>query len=469
MLLLGAAGLPSTVEASPKPSALDRDFEGEACDTGPGESLPSEDEGTNDTLSADRRVDSSWTLSSTRGFQILSLSDGPRGELYLGTPSSGALRLQADSLEPLPPVSVDNGLFRFRVNAGPAFIPPDPARDRAHPQPRARLTGIRIFQERHSPPAEEAAKPSAQKRSGLIFSFRGMDLGAHSSRFRYRLTGMDTDWLETNRCSVHYKDLPPGPYRFEVRAVSGPGRWSEPAGFSLTVLDPPLWRQPAFLLGLATAGLVLAGSLYAMARARRLLHVERLRSSIAADLHDQVGAGLTDIAILSEVAARKAGDLPELDRVAATARELVDGMGDIVWLVNPRHDSLYELFLHLKDSYAELFSYAGAQLEVGDLSLFEGARLPMPYRQDLHLLFKEALRNALRHSGCRRAELSVSLNRRHLEIELRDDGQGFDPERRNGGGEGMETMRRRAERLGGHLTIDSSPRGTAVRFAGSLP
>lgn len=458
-LLLGGAGLPSVAEASPKPSALDREFEGEACDAGPGEELPPER--TTAALSADRRVDSSWTLSSTRGFQILSLSDGPRGELYLGTPNSGALRLQADSLEPLPPVSVDNGLFRFRVNAGSAFIPPDPVKDRTHPEPRARLTGIRI--------TEKGEKPSAQKGSGLIFSFRGIDLGAHSSRFRYRLTGMDTDWLETNRCSVHYKDLPPGPYRFEVKAVSGPGRWSEPTGFSLTVLDPPLWRQPAFLLGLATVGLALAGSLYAAARARRLLHVERLRASIAADLHDQVGAGLTDIAILSEVAARKAGDLPELDRVAATARELVDGMGDIVWLVNPRHDSLYELFLRLKDSYAELFSYAGAQLEVGDLSLFEGARLPMPYRQDLHLLFKEALRNALRHSGCRRAELSVSLNRRHLEIELRDDGQGFDPERRNGGGEGMETMRRRAERLGGHLTIDSSPGGTAVRFAGSLP
>ena len=148
------------------------------------------------------------------------------------------------------------------------------------------------------------------------------------------------------------------------------GLWSEPAGLSFTIL-PPWWRQPLRVIGLAALGIALAGGLLAV-RARRLLQVERLRASIAADLHDQMGAGLTDIAILSEVAARKAGDLPELARVAATARELVDGMGDIVWLVNPRRDSLYELFLRLKDSYDELFAHAGAQLEVADLTPAQG-------------------------------------------------------------------------------------------------
>jgi len=156
------------------------------------------------------------------------------------------------------------------------------------------------------------------------------------------------------------------------------------------------------------------------------------------------------------------------DRVAATARELVDGMGDIVWLVNPRRDSLYELFLRLKDTYAELFAHAGAQLDAGDLSPLEGVRLSLACRQDLHLLFKEALRNALRHSGCQRAELTVTWRGhrgRRLEAVLRDDGHGFDPEGHHAG-QGLETMRRRAGRLGGGLTIDSSPEGTIVRFTG---
>jgi signal transduction histidine kinase len=217
-------------------------------------------------------------------------------------------------------------------------------------------------------------------------------------------------------------------------------------------------------------GIALLASLYAVARTRRLLQIERLRASIAADLHDQVGAGLTDIAILSAVAARKAGDLPELPRIAATARDLVDGMGDLVWLINPRWDTLDELFLRLKDSYAELFAHGGAQLEIiEDLARCAGVRLPMAWRQDLHLLFKEALRNALRHSGCRRAELSVTLRGRRLAVALRDDGRGFDPEQRHGQGEGLDSMRRRAGNLRGRLTIDSSPEGTTVCFAGTIP
>lgn len=326
----------------------------------------------------------------------------------------------------------------------------DPALERPRRPPRVFLTALPL---------------DGNERS---FSLGALDLAAHSMRFRYRLEGLDQQWIETDQRSVRYPYLLPGSYGFEVQAVNDAGLWSAPAALPVTILPPPWWRRPALVLGLAVLGVALAGGLYAMARVRQLLEVERLRTAIAADLHDQIGAGLTDIAILSEVAVRKAGDLPELTRVAATARDLVDGLGDIVWLVNPRRDSLYELFLRLKDSYADLFAHAGAQLEVADLSPFEAVRLPMPYRQNLHLLFQEALRNALRHSGCRRAELTVTLHGRRLDVVLRDDGHGFDAESGSGQGEGLETMRRRAERLGGRLTIESSAEGTAVRFTGSV-
>lgn len=413
----------------------------------------------------------------------IGLSDGDQKELYVKAPSSEGLRLQTDGTEPLPPVSVEDGPFQLQIDE--AREKPRPRRTRRHhpsasetrssepgkakpekeisphPGPHAELTGLHV----------EAATSLLQDRDGLTFSFQGIDPAARSLRFHYRLTGVDPDWVDTDQRSVRYLMPQPGPYRFEVKAVNDAGLWSEPAGLSFTVLPVPWWRRhPSLIAGLATAaGIALLISLYMIVRSRRLLQMERLRASIAADLHDQVGAGLTDIAILSEVAVRKAGELPELIRVAATARELVDGMGDIVWLINPRWDSLHELFLRLKDSYAELFVHGGAELEVGDLSAFEEVHLPMAWRQDLHLLFKEAMRNALRHSGCRRAELSVALCGRRLEVLLRDDGQGFSPERRNGQGEGLETMRRRAERLGGRLTIDSSPEGTLVRFAGAIP
>jgi hypothetical protein len=354
---------------------------------------------------------------------------------------------------------VDSGDYLIQVAAPSADKSPEDVPAPSRRRSGARLTGVHVVRHGQAPAAA----------GGLTFSFAGSDEAADLQRFRYRLDGLDPVWIETAGRSARYPLLRPGPYRFEVQAATGMGAWSAPAGLSFTVFAPPWWRHPPVLAGLGLLGISLAVSLLTAGRARRLLQVERLRAVIAADLHDRLGAGLTDIAILSEVARRRASDLPELARIASTARELVDGMGDIVWLVHPRRDALHELFLRLKDGYAELFALQGALLTVGDLSALEKARLPMPYRQDLHLLFKEALRNALRHSGCRHAELSVRLRGRHLEVVLRDDGRGFNPEQPGDNGEGLEAMRCRAARLGGRLGIESGSEGTVVCFAGKVP
>lgn len=376
-----------------------------------------------------------------------------REELTLGSLDSGTLRFEAEGGDPLPPVVVDNEAAPREAVPSEPVAPKTPRR-----HPRARLTGLHV-----SEPAKE------MDLKDLTISFTGIDHASRPVKFRYKMEGLNPDWIETDQPSAYYSNLEPGEYRFEVQAINAAGLRSPSVTLPFTYSPTPWWRRyPLMIYLLGGVGMALTGSLYSAVHNRRLLQMERLRASIAANLHDQMGAGLTDIAILSEVAARKAGGLPELDRVAATARDLVDGMGDIVWLVNPRRDSLYELFLRLKDAYAELFEAAGARLDVGDLTPFEGARLPMAYRQNLHLLFQEALRNALRHSGCRQARLTVSLKGRHLEAELRDDGHGFDPALRTDGA-GLETMGRRAESLGGRLTLDSSPEGTVVRFAGRIP
>lgn len=416
--------------------------------------------------------DTSDGLSNS--FVSCTLEDG-EGRVYLSTNRG------VNVLAPGPPRSLP--LYGLGLRAGntgscyrdrrgrlwfgirPILAMYDPAKDRPRHPPKALLTGLQAFKDRIS----LESRVLGHDRNDLTFSFTGIDLAAHFLRFRYRLAGLDREWTGTDQRSARYPNLLPGDYRFEVQAANDAGLWSAPAGLSFTILPPPWWRRPALVLGLAAAAVLLAVGLFAVFRVRQLLEVERLRTGIAADLHDQVGAGLTDIAILSEMAAQKAGRLSELDRIGTTAREMVDGLGDIVWLINPRRDSLGELFLRLKDSYAELFAHAGAELSVGDLSPFEKVRLSMAWRQDLHLLFKEALHNALRHSGCRRAELSVTLRGRRLEVALQDDGRGFDPERGDGQGDGLETMRRRAERLRGRLDLSSSPAGTTVRFTGPAP
>lgn len=345
----------------------------------------------------------------------------------------------------------------------------DPARELGTRQaPRVRMAGVRLY-DRDLPLAGIEERAFGYRDNYFQFAFAGIDHAApHRVRYRYRLAGLDRGWTETDRGSVQYTNLDPGRYRFQVQAASAAGPWSAPAELPFTIRSP-IWRRWWFVLIVALA-LGSAVALVLAMRVRQLLALERLRTAIAADLHDHIGAGLTEIAILSEIVAhRTGGAAPELGKVADTARQLLDKMNEIVWLVNPRRDSLHDLFVRLKDSYSELFSHAGVLFRATDLALFERVRLPMSYRENLYLIFKEALNNSLRHSGCQEIELAVALQGRRLEVVLRDDGRGFDPGGK-GKGNGLGNMKSRAERIGGRLSIEAERGGgTAIRFVGALP
>jgi len=351
----------------------------------------------------------------------------------------------------------------------------DPARIAPRPPPRVGWTGASLG---GVPVVLPSGTPLqlAPGAGSLALSWIGIDVATPEAViYQTRFAGLDTDWTTTDRRTVQLASSAPGSYRFEVRAARRGGEWSPTLALDL-VAEAPLWRRGWFRAAVALALLGLVGTLAAW-RVRQLLAIERLRTEIAADLHDHVGAGLTEIAILAEIAGRRAAQpenpggsegAPEIARAAETARGLIDRMDDIVWLVNPRRDSLHELFVRLKDSYAELFSAQGVLFRATNLRLFEGVRLPMAQRENLLAIFREALANALRHSGCREISLDVTLRRRTLEVTLSDDGAGFDPAT-VAEGDGLSNMRARAAKIGGSLAIKSAPgRGTTVRFRGPI-
>jgi ligand-binding sensor domain-containing protein len=411
-------------------------------------------------------------VSTNRGVNILDFSGGPgldpairtlRRQDGLGSDEGDLAACHRDAA----------GRIWFGNVTGVSVY--DPARDLPNPPtPKVHISGLKLFGKELPLPQGPLAFQSQE--NYFEISFVGIDLAApHSVRYRYRLEGLDRDWILTDRRSVQYTNLDPRDYRFKVQAASAGGGWSDPAVLGFTI-ERPVWQHWWFILLTVLAAAALTGWLFTL-RVRQLLAIERLRTALAADLHDHIGTGLTEISILSEIATHRANQAanqgtgappPELARVADTARQLVDRMNDIVWLVNPRRDSLHELFLRLKDSYAELFSHGGVLFRTTNLRLFENVRLSMDYRQNLYLIFKEALHNSLRHSGCQEIELSVALHGRRLEVILRDDGRGFDPAE-SFGGNGLENMRTRAAHIGGALRIEAAPdRGTSVRFEGSL-
>jgi signal transduction histidine kinase len=286
-------------------------------------------------------------------------------------------------------------------------------------------------------------------------------------RYQFKLEGSDENWgPPTERRNVTYASLSPGSYRFLVRAVNADGVESpQPAVVAFTVL-PPFWLRWWFLT-LAAAAVVAAALMLHRFRVQRILELERVRTRIATDLHDDVGANLTRIAILSEVARqRPRAGTPELDAplssIADIARESVATMSDIVWAITPERDTLRDMVRRMRDHAEEVFETRDIRLLLDLPDLAHPARLGVDLRRDLYLIFKEAVNNAARHSRCSTVSITLRAAGSELCLEVTDDGVGFDPG--NGSdGNGLGSMRTRAERLGGSFDILTGPGvGTTV-------
>ena len=288
-------------------------------------------------------------------------------------------------------------------------------------------------------------------------------------RYQFKLEGADGDWsAPTEERSVNYARLAPGRYRFLVRAITTDGVESpRPASVEFTIL-PPIFARWWFL---AAAAVLLAFLVRALHRFRvgRLLELERVRTRIAADLHDDVGASLSQIAIMSEVLRRRVGRRTERSRVRS--RRLRRGRGsrstrsrDIVWAIDPRRDSLQQLSQRMRRFASDLLSARGIHLEFESPDADAAIPVGAETRRELYLIFKESVHNAARHSRCSRVGVRLGLRDGHLLLEVGDDGCGIDNSAEHEG-LGLRSMRDRAKKLGGGLSVDTADGGgTQIRL-----
>jgi len=280
-------------------------------------------------------------------------------------------------------------------------------------------------------------------------------------RYQFRLDGADDDWnAPGDQRTVTYASLAPGRYRFQVRAVNSDGVVSDvPARVSFRVLSP-IWRRWWFLTLVAVGAVGAVAGLYRY-RMRRVIEMANMRTRIATDLHDDIGANLTRIALLSE-AARGAADAGPLSSIASIARESVSSMSDIVWAINPKRESLRDLVRRMRQHAEEVFVHRDVDLVFEAPGESAGPRLGMDVRRDLLLIFKEAVSNAARHSHCSSIAIRLRLADGRLELVIADNGVGFSRQA-DQDGQGLSSMERRARRLRGSCRIDSVVgRGTTV-------
>lgn len=303
--------------------------------------------------------------------------------------------------------------------------------------------------------------------SDLQIEFFGLGFGPGPPlRFQYHLEGFASGWTApAAERTVHFARPSPGRYRFQVRAVAADGTTStQRATVSFAVL-PPLWRRGwVQLSGALALGLLLAAA--HRYRVTHLLAVERLRTRIAADLHDEIGSSLSRVAVLSEVVRQQAPPGQEvarrLEEMGETARGLIGSLGDIVWAVNPQRDDLGSLVRRLREFAGDMLEERGVLFAFQAPEDLDEVPLPPELRRHIFLVLKEALHNVARHAGASSAALRFDLADRQLRAEVRDDGRGFAGAAESAG-HGLLNMRARAERIGGQLAVVSAPgAGTSV-------
>lgn len=355
------------------------------------------------------------------------------------------------------------GVLWFATSNGLARLVPEPQRTRK--APAVLITGLKIAGA--SQPLsimgertiENIHLASDKSNVSVDFTALGATLG-EKLRYQYRIKG--EDWIDTAERTLNFANLSPGSYKFEVRAVSIDQLYSDPAVVSFT-LDAPVWQRWWFILAVSLSAGALVYFVYHN-RMRRLLEMERMRTRIATDLHDDIGANLTRISILSEVARQKAknGSGELLSSIAEIARESVASMNDIVWAVTPEHDSLLDLTRRMRRHAEEVFVFREIELTFDAPESDANLKLGAGVRRDLLLIFKEAVNNTARHSDCSKVTIDLKTEHSKLLLAVADNGHGF-AECETDGGQGLRSMRRRAAAIGGELTLDSAhDRGTTV-------
>jgi signal transduction histidine kinase len=303
--------------------------------------------------------------------------------------------------------------------------------------------------------------------------------------FQHRLEGWDDAWIDTGaKRSVSYSRLPAGRYVFHVTACNNAGVWNENGAAVGFVVAPFVWQTWWFRL---STGTVLVGALvwgirlHERRKVRQQVQflerrhaIERERARIARDIHDELGAGLTQIGLLADLGLSQTADTEQkqtsFSKIGSRARAAASALDEIVWAANPRNDNLPRLADYLCQLADDCFESAPVrcrkEVPLGLPTIPVGAEL----RHHLALTVKEALTNALKHSGAKTVRLRLTWNVPDLLIAVEDDGVGFEQGGESSRRNGLRNQAMRMHEIGGTVEIQSAPgQGTQVTLRVSVP
>ena len=292
--------------------------------------------------------------------------------------------------------------------------------------------------------------------------------------FRHRFGGRDAEWTEASpERRFVFGSLPPGPYRLQVSACNNDGVWNEEgATLEFSVL-PFFWQTLWFRAATGAAALVLAvwGIRWVSLRKvrRRLAELERQqavdreRARIARDMHDDVGSALTQLTLISSpmdpTGAATESAQNRLAQVTELSCEIVGKLDELVWTVNPRHDTTTGLVDYLSRHAEELLRPGGVQVRCDFAPGLAEVPFPADRRHQVFLAFKEAINNVVKHAQATEVWLRVRVEADVLHFTVEDNGRGFNPGPCATDGDGLANMKERLRSVGGTCVFGRTATG----------
>ncbi len=310
------------------------------------------------------------------------------------------------------------------------------------------------------------------------FKFAALDYTRpEANNIQYILENWDASWITADNNSARYANLPPGNYTLRVKASNAAGTWSGEEIIKVCILSP-FWKQPWFIfLACFIMLLIIVFSTYfvsqqkAQAKLRLLekqIAVDAERNRISLDMHDEIGVGITHIALLSELLQAHYKDDSELMKAMQTigrsARKLVQTMSEIIWALNPENDTLDNLLTYTREQAQQYFESLSVAFTVSFPDNVPNIKVSNVQRRNLYLVTREALNNSMKHSGGNSIQLSLVITKKEFCFLVTDNGIGIITTATKAGHNGIRNMKKRMEDIGGTIEWIREANGTTVRY-----
>lgn len=309
------------------------------------------------------------------------------------------------------------------------------------------------------------------KQNVITFQFAAMDYRREGNIiYRYQMEGFDKDWIYSG--TVHeatYTNLDPGEYNFIVQASFEKNVWSERNKSIHVVIITPWYQTWWFYLLMALATSAIIYGLYRF-RLYQLRRLDKLRSRIARDLHDEVGSSISTIAIYSKIMQEQVNSVdfdnkPLVNKINDFAAEIMESMNDIVWNINTKNDAFDRIISRMREQASQLLEAKGYAVHFDFDELLSRMKLNMDKRREFYLIYKEAINNIAKYAGGENVWITLYVQNSFIMLGIKDDGEGFDKSKVRSGGNGLGNMQHRAGALNGEITINSSPgAGTEIHL-----